>query len=207
MTDRAVVVTARYPQLGEVKSRLAADMGHEAALAVYRKLLHRCLAAVAEIDATRYIFFTGTHDPETHEHASQLGFRCELQCEGDIGQRMANAFAKVWEQHPTAHVILVGTDVPDLSPAILNRAFDQLTSADAVLGPASDGGYYLIGLRSAEPTIFTDMEWSTDKVAVDTLERLKQASKTVACVDELHDIDYLADLYKSDHFPEYTNES
>lgn len=203
MTDRVLIVTARYPVLGEVKSRLAADIGQEAALSVYRRLLDRCAAVVSEAGVETFLFFTGTDDPATRERFSSMGCRIESQCEGDIGVRMQHAFESVWQLYPGAKLVLMGTDVPDASARIIHRAFEALDRNDAVIGPAADGGYYLVGLRSPEPAIFSGIAWSTETVRAQTLEVLHSKGKRVALVDELHDIDYLADLHASNHFPEY----
>lgn len=205
MTDRVLIVTARYPILGEVKSRIAAEIGHEQALKVYQKLLDRCLSTIAGCECLKYIFFTGTDDPQTRKQVAELGCGIEPQSEGDIGRRMMDAFDRVWRMHPDAHVVLVGTDVPDLRSEIIERAFAQLEDHDAVIGPATDGGYYLIGLRRPLPEVFIGPEWGMPSVCANTVSILEASQQRIGWVDELSDIDYLADLFESVHFPEYTN--
>ncbi|MGF1564546.1 MAG: TIGR04282 family arsenosugar biosynthesis glycosyltransferase [Flavobacteriales bacterium] len=206
MTDRVLIVTARYPVLGEVKSRLANVIGSEAALKVYLTLLDRCAAVLANLQAKKYIFFTGTDAPQTRLYFQSLGCHIAEQSDGDIGQRMHHAFTTVWEANPKAKLVLVGTDVPDLTAGIVEAAFNALNTHNAVLGPAIDGGYYLIGLSAPEPEVFTGIAWSTETVCATTIDILQQKGKRVALVDELHDIDYLADLQASIHFPEYPSE-
>lgn len=203
MTDRVLIVTARYPVLGEVKTRLATSIGREAALKVYRTLLDRCATVLSNLKVKKFIYFTGTDAPQTRAYFQSLGCHIAEQSDGDIGQRMHHAFRTVWEANPEAKIVLIGTDVPDLSARIIEDAFNALETHDAVIGPATDGGYYLIGLSAAEPAVFTGIEWSTDSVCASTIDILRNKGKKVTLVDELHDIDYLSDLQDSKHFPEY----
>ncbi|HEX8656857.1 MAG TPA: TIGR04282 family arsenosugar biosynthesis glycosyltransferase, partial [Hymenobacter sp.] len=157
-----LLIFARYPVLGQVKTRLAQGVGPEQALAVYRELLARTRAAADGLAAAKTLWLAGD-PPAGPAFEDWLGYARRPQPAGDLGGRMHQAFAAAFEAGATAAVI-IGTDCPDLSTDHLNTAFQQLASHDVVVGPALDGGYYLLGLRALVPDFFINKPWSTAAV-------------------------------------------
>jgi uncharacterized protein len=115
------------------------------------------------------------------------------QADGDLGRRMEDAFARAFADG-AERVVIVGSDLPELSASLLRRAFDALDVHPAVLGPARDGGYYLLGLRRMVPGIFDGIAWSTPDVLAATLARFRAADVAPAMLDELADVDEVQDL-------------
>ena len=194
-TDCQLLVFARVPALGRVKSRLAAGVGQPAALAVYRELLAITNTAIVEagVPATVWLADTATAMPtaaETHEWAAHAA-RC--QPEGDLGARMTTAFATAFAAG-AGRVAIIGTDCPGLRASHLHQAFAALETADVVLGPATDGGYYLLGLRQPQPELFQHKTWSTDSVLADTVADARRLGLRVALLPELRDVDDAQDL-------------
>ncbi len=181
-----LVVFAKAPRIGRVKSRLARHIGAVAAWAFYR----RCLAGVLRRLGngghwTCWLALT----PDRAVHARRLcppGWRPVPQGPGDLGQRMARIMGEL----PPGPVVIVGTDIPDIRPDHVARAFRALGRDDAVFGPAADGGYWLVGLgrRPALPEIFENVRWSTEFALADTLANLGRG-RTAALLETLEDID------------------
>lgn len=187
----SLAVFARRPELGKVKTRLAAEIGPEAALAAYRDCLRAVSAQCARIapqGGKRGLLVFGTPAGSVLDMAAYFprwsGFLD--QGEGDLGARMLRAFKSV------SPAVLIGTDSPDLPDAILEQAFADLASNDLVLGPAEDGGYTLIGMNRPFPQLFNDIPWSTPDVMRLTLERARDLK--VSVLPKWYDIDTKADL-------------
>jgi uncharacterized protein len=188
-TTQRVVVFARAPQLGQVKTRLAATVGAERALEIYTTLAEGVVASLAATAAWELVVRCAP-DAARDEVARWFGadVSVEPQGEGDLGARMLRAL----EAHLAggAHrVVIVGTDCPDLDAHVVQRAFAALVTHDLVYGPASDGGYYLVGARRPVPAVFTDVPWSAVDTLAVSLERARQADYSVQLLDVLADID------------------
>ncbi|KAA9333354.1 glycosyltransferase [Hymenobacter busanensis] len=188
-----LLVFARHPELGQVKTRLAHAVGAEEALRVYRALLASTHSAVDAVAAQKTLWLAGHAPTGESEFAHWAGFEQHPQPAGDLGQRMYAAFAAAFAAGATAAVI-IGTDCPDLRPAHLNAAFYQLQNHDVVIGPALDGGYYLLGLRTLVPDFFLHKPWSTDAVLTATLADAQRLGLRVAQLPALSDVDTAADL-------------
>lgn len=195
MKRTVLSVMVKAPLPGLVKTRLAATIGDAAALAAYRAMAATVLAAA---DASR-LPVTVSYAPAEHlDRVAALcgpGRRYAAQVEGDLGARMAGALAAAFADGAEA-ALLVGSDLPLLSADLLRQAARELEANQAVLGPAEDGGYYLIGFTRAGflPEVFRDMPWSTARVAEMSLARLAAAGRTVALLPRLADCDAAADL-------------
>lgn len=190
----AIIVFLREPVPGKVKTRLAASIGAEQAAAVYRRLTELTLAAAGNAGVPVYLSYDG-HLPAPADRSP--GFLYTLQSPGDLGARMLHALATAQATHGRA--ILIGSDCPDISDGILRNALDHLNSSDVVIGPASDGGYYLIGIAGPPlPGIFSGIPWSTDRVSALTLDRCAAAGLKVSFLPMLSDVDTREDL---DRFP------
>lgn len=191
----ALILFIKNPVLGRVKTRLAQKLGDEQALAVYRLLLQRTRAAAIQIDAARIVAYSD-FIPDSDEWDTSL-FLKSLQSGQDLGQRMFQALASALENHPAA--ILAGGDIPQLSPEVLTEAIQQLQYHDLVIGPASDGGYYLIGMKRPEPRLFEDIAWSTPTVCRQTLAKARALQLSAHILPTLHDVDEAEDWEKVKH--------
>lgn len=180
---------------GRVKTRLAAGIGDAAALAVYRKLIVHTRTQSSTANADKYLFY----DQEIiqDEWPTDL-YHKKLQSQGDLGDRMLHAFKHILESdhNETTKAIIIGSDCPDISTAIIEDALDRLELADVVIGPTLDGGYYLLGMKSVHSFLFQNVQWSTDKVYTTALKRLQDAGLLYSVMPTLSDLDNIDDLKK-----------
>jgi rSAM/selenodomain-associated transferase 1 len=195
-TDRRrIIVFVKYPLENAVKTRLARDIGAVRAAGLSRAMATD--AVEAAVETGREVVVAFTPDANADSFADWLGrdVRFEPQGTGDIGARMLRSFESAFASGVSS-AVLIGSDIPDLSADIINRAFALLAVHDAVLGPAADGGYYLIGFsgRGFLPVVFAGMQWSTALVAGRTLDILRDSGKNCALLPKLRDIDTLGDL-------------
>lgn len=177
--------------MGKVKTRLAATVGKEKALEIYHLLLRHTFDITCNLPVSRYIFYEDFIN-EDDMWVKEL-YSSELQQGFDLGDRMNNAFEKVFSKGHTK-VIIVGSDCFELSADHIAQAFDELDKNDAVIGPAVDGGYYLLGIKKLAPEIFLNIKWSTNSVFRNTLEKLSMLSYKCAVLQELTDVDEASDL-------------
>jgi hypothetical protein len=194
MAGSALVVFLKHPRPGAVKTRLAAAIGPAAAAGLYRALAERVLEATtpAAGDYERLVFFDPPESlPQMREWLP--GVRLLAQSGHDLGARMADAFARAFARG-ASRVAIVGTDAPGVSRATVREALSALDTADVVIGPADDGGYYLIALREPRPELFAGIEWSTPGVRGQTLVRAAAAGLSVLELGHLRDVDTLDDL-------------
>ena len=196
MSDRsAVLLFIKSPEKGKVKSRLAKAIGEDAALDVYKCLAFNTLEGLKD---GNYLFRLCFYPPESGEIIkSWLGdsFYYAPQQGRDLGERMWSAFVQAFSDG-IEKVLLVGSDIPDLSISLINEAFKALDSSDSVIGPAHDGGYYLIGFNKTSflPDIFQGIEWSTDSVFRQTMKVLGKSGLSVHVLRVLNDVDTFDDL-------------
>lgn len=192
MSACEILIFARTPELGKVKTRLAADLGEERALRTYKYLLAHTRESVSRSGFPARVHLAGPM-PET-DLWSVAGFRRVPQADGDLGARMSAAFAQAFADGVRS-LVIIGTDCPALSPAHLHEAMKALETHEAVIGPADDGGYWLLGLSAPVRAIFEDKAWSTDTVLRDTLADFKALGMSVARLDVLRDVDTADDLH------------
>jgi rSAM/selenodomain-associated transferase 1 len=177
-----VAIFTRGCERGRVKSRLAQTVGEDAALDAHRALVRHTFDAVASSALDAEVWLDGAADAlPTH------GFDVHMQPPGDLGARMLAAIADVAARGHAA--IVVGSDSPVLDAAYLQRAAAALRDADVVIGPVEDGGYVLIGMHVAQPTLFTAMPWSTSSVFAETLRRSAAARLRCVMLETLWDVD------------------
>jgi len=185
-----IVIFARAPELGAVKTRLAQVVGDEKALALYEAFLDDTCALTQGLGARRVLAVAGNVDHPRVEHlCKSQRLAVEPQGEGDLGARMARAIAA---HVATGPVVIIGSDAPTLPRAHLHQALDELMAHDVVIGPSDDGGYYLIGARVPVPELFVDVHWSTAEVLPTTLQRLAGRSSLV--LPPWYDVDSAEDL-------------
>jgi rSAM/selenodomain-associated transferase 1 len=176
-----LVIFARVPRLGGVKRRLAAGIGRRAALDFHRINTESLIRRLGRDRRWRTLLAVTPDSWRWPPHIAQV-----IQRGPDLGARMANAMAGA----PAGPVILVGSDIPGITPHQISRAFHALARADAVFGPARDGGYWLVGLRDRGllRRLFRDVRWSTEHALLDSIENLP-AGRRHALVEMLEDVD------------------
>jgi len=189
-------LTIKFPEPGKVKTRLAAELGPERAAEIYRRLagnvLRRTSPELSEYE--RVVFFTPAD--KRREFEQWLPEERLIPQRGlDLGGIMHNAIEDLLTAGADKTVI-TGVDIPDLDRKIINLAFDALDNADIVIGPAMDGGYYLIGMKALHPVIFQDISWGTEKVFKETVAKIDQAELRLRTVVRLYDVDTPEDLLR-----------
>ena len=196
-----ICILTRYPRLGEVKTRLVPPLSAEEALALHDRLARHTLRRALALAATREARVEVRPDAAFHRVAHDWlggGFSTRYQGEGDLGDRIRLAFSDAFARGER-HIVVVGSDCPRLTSAHLRDALARLVDADVVLGPATDGGYYLVALRreSAKrsvPVLFSDVPWSTAQVLARTLEIAERHDLSVALLEPLPDVDRPEDV-------------
>lgn len=194
----ALVLFAKAPVPGSVKTRLVPPLRPEAAAALQEALLRDTAALVVEsvhFERPRPRLYCAAGAPTDEVPLRRLlpaEFEIVAQGEGDLGKRLEHVFAGLLSRHAAA--IAIGADCLDLTPAVLRGAFDALRRKSAVLGRAGDGGYWAIGLRRAWPELFRDMPWSTSQVAERTARRMRELGLEIEELSVLRDADRFQDL-------------
>ena len=187
-----LIIFIKNPEKGKVKTRLAAELGDERALAIYNSLLAHTRAACLAVPAHRLLFYSKQIDKR--DDWPEADFDKQLQAGGELGQRIDLAFQAGFEAG--APVMIIGSDCPQLSSTIITQGFQTLEQHDFVLGPALDGGYYLLGMQAYSPSLFHGIDWSTDKVADQTRERIAALGGSLYELPVLSDVDYAEDWAK-----------
>jgi len=192
-SDNALLIFIKNPMLGKAKTRLAATVGDEEALRIYKELLRHTREVTTAVDAQRYLFYC--HFIDINDDWKANDFQKRLQINGDLGSKMADGFRTVFQAHHQK-VVIVGSDCASLTPEIVRQAFVQLDSTDFVIGPADDGGYYLLGMKTLTEQVFQNIEWSTEQVFSSTVKIINALNKTYSLLPTLSDIDYEEDWKK-----------
>ena len=191
-----LVVIAKQPERGKVKTRIAAVLGDDRTIEVYRCALRDTLALALSITGVTHALSYAPpteHGRRYFEHVASA-FELIAQEGAAFGERLSGTFARLLARYNP--VVLIGSDGPDLPAAFIKRAFDLLQAdVEVVLGPAHDGGYYLIGMRSMHPVLFERINWSTDVVAEQTRERAAEAGLLLSELPLWHDLDTVDDLH------------
>jgi rSAM/selenodomain-associated transferase 1 len=186
-----LLLFVKHPISGQVKTRLARSMGDDQALAIYRRLLRHSLAVSRKVAADSVVFY-GNSVPE-NDLWQEAGYPRHLQQGEDLGARMANAIRWGIEQG-YKKIVLIGSDCAQLRAEHVEKAFSSLNRAEVVLGPAKDGGYYLIGMQRMFEPLFLNKRWSTEKVLKSSLSDLILHEMSFSLIDTLSDVDYPEDL-------------
>ena len=196
-----LVIMAKAPIPGEVKTRLTPAISPADAAKLSACFLEDRLAEMGKLDSCeRALAFTPESSKSFFEKLAKGRFSLLPQKGMDLGERMSNVFK---EKHRLGYggVVLIGSDSPDLPNSIVSEAFDRLLSetVDVVLGPATDGGYYLIGMKRHHPELFENISWGTEKVLSTTLETARQSAVRTACLETWSDIDTIQDIRRFHH--------
>lgn len=189
MSKNLLLILTRNPELGKCKTRLAAKVGDNAALDIYEYLLDHTVRFTINLDVEKWVYYSeeiwenDIWDKEIYKKKLQLG--------QDLGERMMNAFKEGFEAG-FKNVIIIGSDMYHLKQSDLEKAFSKFKHNEYVIGPAEDGGYYLLGMKSLNKALFQNKDWGTDTVLSDTLSDIE--GEEIALLEEKNDVDYYEDI-------------
>ncbi|MEO1517584.1 MAG: TIGR04282 family arsenosugar biosynthesis glycosyltransferase [Bacteroidota bacterium] len=189
MQQSSILIFIKNAVKGKVKTRLAASVGDDKALKIYKALLAHTRDIVTPLAAERHLFYSDQINL-TDEWPNDL-FHKHLQEGEDLGARIGHAFQRVFQT--SAPALIIGSDCASLRTEIIEQAFKHLQDKEFVIGPALDGGYYLLGMRSYQPSLFDGIHWSSPQVLQQTLDAIQRLNGTYALLPELSDIDYEED--------------
>ncbi|MCG8404429.1 MAG: TIGR04282 family arsenosugar biosynthesis glycosyltransferase [Phycisphaerales bacterium] len=187
-----VVVFAKYPEPGRVKTRLIGPLTAEQAADVHRRCLQMTLDTVVMVESADLLLAVSPDEADFSTFVRD-GVEIRPQGEGDLGERLVRQIENAFGGE-SRHVVVVGSDCPTMSTQDVRQAFDFLRRYDAVIGPAVDGGYYLLGLRKPARVLFDGIDWSTSRVLSQTLARAEDAGLSVAMLPERRDVDEFGDI-------------
>jgi len=194
--DTAIIVFTRFPVEGKVKTRLAKNMGNKFAVSFFKACAEHTfmeLLKVKETGPELFLFCSEENEIEQVMKWAGNNFKYYAQQGSNLGIKMYNAFSTVFKEG-YKKIIIIGTDAPDVSMNIIQSAISVLDNYSVVIGPAYDGGYYLLGFKSKLIDLFSGIEWSTDSVFDNTIEKLNNSKINYFLLDQLTDIDTLEDL-------------
>jgi uncharacterized protein len=187
----ALIIFIKNPVKGQVKTRLAETVGDEKALEIYQYLLEKTFEITKEIDCQKFVFYSDKiikndiWDTTIYIKKKQKGV--------DLGARMYAAFEEIFAIGNYKNIIIIGSDCPQLTPSLIEKAFDELKYNSFVIGPAYDGGYYLLGMKQLRIELFEKIIWSGPRVLIDTIARINSMVKTFYQLPPLPDIDTIED--------------
>jgi len=187
MADEKLIVFVKAPRPGSVKTRLAKTLGADAACDAYRQLVEELLTELSRLTAVELRFAPDEAAAEIQPWLRE-SWQARAQGGGDLGQRMQAAFADAFAAG-ASRVAIVGSDCPEVRAADIRQAWNELKSHDLVIGPAMDGGYWLIGLTREQPELFKGISWSSEHVLAQTLQRAKAAGLRIQLLRILSDVD------------------
>jgi rSAM/selenodomain-associated transferase 1 len=187
-----LIIFAKDPKKGKVKTRLAREIGSEKALSVYLRLLNKTCRIFRKTAYDVKLYFTPS---KTHlKKVVPKRFELKPQRGNNLGKKMLNAFEK--NKNKYGRIVIIGTDCPLVSKSLIKKAFNKLNDNQIVLGPSEDGGYYLVGLSKIHRGIFSGITWGTNKVLKQTLNKCKLLNVKPTLLKKLYDIDTASDLKK-----------
>lgn len=192
--DSLLIIFYRNPELGKVKTRLARTIGNEKALAIYLKLSSYTRQITEQLAIDKQVYYSEFAD--TEDHWPNSSYQKKVQHGSDLGDKMNNAFASAFATGYKS-VCIIGTDCIELTSPMITTAFDQLLTHDAVIGPAVDGGYYLLGMNKLHSEVFKNKSWSESSVCADTIVDFENLKLSFSLLETLPDIDEESDLLKS----------
>ncbi|PKD17575.1 glycosyltransferase [Salegentibacter salinarum] len=198
--DNLLIIFTRNPEPGKVKTRLAKDVGDKTAFIIYNFLLQHTVSVTENLKVCKEIYYSETiaeddiWNPYIYSKKSQQG--------KGLGERMKNAF-KDGFRNGYKNIIIIGSDLYDLQQHDLENAFKILAEKEAVIGPATDGGYYLLGMNKLIPEVFEEKDWGTAFVLEETLKDLK--NRDFALLEARNDVDYYSDIQDHKDFQQFFN--
>lgn len=186
MSKNKVIVFVKNAIPGKVKTRLAKTIGKDEALRVYLRLLAITKEEVSKVRAEKEVWYAW--EVSENDIWDENYFKKKVQIEGDLGEKMKDAFKKSFDSGGEK-IVLIGSDCPTLTNEVLEQAFNELNTSDVVFGPSEDGGYYLIGMSSFNPEVLEGIDWSTEKVMEQTEAKAKHIGIKLTKLKYLNDID------------------
>jgi len=195
-----LIIFTRNPELGKVKTRLAKDVGDQSALEIYEFLLKHTVSATKDLELTKEVHYS--EEIQHNDIWDEDTYIKKKQIEGGLGEKMEQAFLSGFKKG-YKNIIIIGSDLYDLNREELEEAFKALETFEYVLGPAEDGGYYLLGMNIFNEKIFKNKAWGTDTVLRDTLIDLKD--QQIGLLDERNDIDVYEDIKEHEDFQQFFN--
>ena len=197
-SKNALIVFTRNPELGKCKTRLAATIGDQSALDVYRFLLDHTVKITTPVTADVYVYYSEKiKDVDIWDTSI---FRKKQQQGRDLGDKMQHAFTELFEMG-YQKAIIIGSDMYDISSQEIENAFLRLENNNFVIGPAQDGGYYLLGMKQLKSSLFKNKKWGTQSVLEDTIQDLTK--ETLSILPEKNDIDYYEDIKDIEVFKKF----
>jgi uncharacterized protein len=190
---KTLLIFAKNLIHGEVKTRLASTVGHDKAMTVYEQLIAHTIETTKHLPVDKTVFYSKRIELE--DAWDNKIYEKNIQTGNDLGDKMKNAFATVFGNR-NKKLVIIGTDCPDLNASVIMNAYVYLEDHDIVIGPASDGGYYLLGMKKLHPRLFEKIDWSTAKVLAQTLKICESSNLSTFLLPELSDIDDENDLKK-----------
>jgi len=214
--ENVLIILLKYPEPGKVKTRLAKDIGDEKACEIYKLLAENVIKNILTKNPGTYTvhFFFTPADRETEistwlkpilNDNQEIKTQFRTQEGSNLGERMSNAFKEILQEKGCKKCIIVGTDCPEIDATLIEKAFGVLKEKDIVIGPCKDGGYYLLGMsrpvpvsfeQGFVPDLFIDIDWSTDRVFEQTMEKVRKNNLYCGVLKTLADIDTQEDLYR-----------
>ncbi|MDR7128322.1 rSAM/selenodomain-associated transferase 1 [Algoriphagus sp. 4150] len=181
-----LLIFQKNAELGKVKTRLAATLGDQAAFEVYGQLVQYTHSVASPCHAQKILFFSNFPEGDLSEYPAN--YRFELQSGKGLGEKMRNAFQLLFDEK-FDRLVIIGTDCAEITSEHISAAFEKLGTNDVVIGPAEDGGYYLLGMRIFIPGLFEGIPWSTDQVTSLTKEYLTRNEISFTLLPTLSDVD------------------
>ncbi|MEB2779335.1 TIGR04282 family arsenosugar biosynthesis glycosyltransferase [Algoriphagus sp. C2-6-M1] len=185
-----IVIFQKNAELGKVKTRLSATIGDQKAFEAYQLLVNVTHKIASQCPAQKILFFSNHLEVDSSVYPEN--YRFELQSGQDLGDKMSHALQRLFQEN-FDRLVIIGTDCPEITPKLISKAFEELEESEVVIGPATDGGYYLLGMTTFISGLFEGIPWSTDQVAALTIEYLKKNEITFALLPTLSDVDFEAD--------------
>lgn len=199
-----LILFTRYPEPGRTKTRLIPALGAQGAAALQRRMSEVIIGQMMQF-AGQYPVSPEIRYADGNQQAMEAWLSSDIPClaqgEGDLGDRLRRAFAQAFTQGAQA-VVVIGADCPGLTPALFAQAFAALDTQDLVLGPAMDGGYYLVGLNQPAPTLFSEISWGSGEVLAATLKQAQALALSTHMLEPLADVDRPEDLRHFDYHPD-----
>ena len=198
MRNNALIILVKPPELGKVKTRLAATLGNDKALTIYKRLLEYTQSITKDLEADLFVYYADKIIVD--DIWSDGNYQKKVQKGADLGERMSTAFKEVFDLG-YAKVTAIGSDCIELKKEIIEAGFQALKNNNCTIGPALDGGYYLIGLSDFDTSVFSNISWSTSEVFNQTKNNLSKLNWTYQSLKALSDLDDIEDFNK---LPEQT---
>ncbi|MDT7830812.1 TIGR04282 family arsenosugar biosynthesis glycosyltransferase [Flavobacteriaceae bacterium S356] len=199
MSKNLLIVFVKNIILGKVKTRLAKTIGDVGAFNIYYQLYSITEKESGKVTTDRHIYFSDVIITSGWEGGEKF-----VQEGEDLGERMKNAFQQGFDQNYD-NVVLIGSDLPNITEEVIESGFKALDKSDVVFGPAQDGGYYLIGLSQMNTSIFENKPWSQSTLLDVTLQELSEQKTSVSLLESQNDIDTFEDLIQSDFYKKNKN--